>query len=117
MVDLDVPVEAAFAKWQALDTLASFLVGVDNVEVVDAGEKRLHWTGGDQTARREWDVVVTDEPNERFEWVALGAAKNHGVIRFTPLGDGRTRLRATVHSDDGRIRLDPDRVKDLIEAG
>src|SRR5215203_579072 len=123
-IDVNVPVPVAYNQWTQFEEFPTFMDGVESVRQVDA--THLHWTPEIGGRRHEWDAEITEQvPDQRVAWTST-SGKRQGR-----LSDDETRVlvsmdyepEGVVESvgsaldlDSRRIRADPKRFKEMIEA-
>ncbi|MFI7382898.1 SRPBCC family protein [Streptomyces sp. NPDC049813] len=92
VVDIDVPVRAAYNQWTQFDTFPRFM---DAVERVDKPQVTLsHWVTRFAGRTREFDAkVIEQRPDELVVWRSMHEPHHTGSVRFEPLGDARCRMR------------------------
>jgi uncharacterized membrane protein len=129
VIDVRVPVRAAYREWAQFETFPLFMDGI--VEVRRLDETFVHWVAEIDGRRREWDAeIVRQVPDRVIEWRSIDAAQPSGEVRFRPLHDGSTRI--VVHMeyeprvagrggwalrvDRRRVKEDLERFKDVVEA-
>jgi uncharacterized membrane protein len=137
-ITIGAPLDAVFAFWTAYENFPRFMSHVRDVRR-GARERESHWTvAGPAGIPVEFDAEVSAYvPNEAFGWRTLeGSPVAHaGMVRFEPVGDGRTRVQirmsynppggwlghgvASMFGVDPKHSLDSDlvRMKTLIETG
>lgn len=90
-IDLNVPVEQAYARWTRLESFPEFLDFVESVTKID--EARSHWKVRIRGAVREFDAVMEQRPNESISWTSVGGDETHaGVVSFDALSDAACRV-------------------------
>ncbi|HEV7185078.1 MAG: SRPBCC family protein [Actinomycetales bacterium] len=92
-VDVDVPVETAYAAWSNFEHFPNYLSFVEQVAPVGDG-KRHHWKVKIAGAEREFDTEVVEQiQNERIAWKSVGGDEaQSGVVTFHRLGDRQARV-------------------------
>ena len=90
-IDLDVPVEVAYAKWATLDQLPDRLSFVDRI---DTGDGEIsHWKVSIGPVTREFDARVTEVISEkRIAWKSTTGPHHAGVITFHHIDEHRSRI-------------------------
>lgn len=90
-IDLDVPVEAAYRRWAALENLPDLLSVVDRIDTTDG--EISHWTVSIGPVTREFDARVTEvEPGNRIAWKSTTGAHHAGVVTFHRIDEHRSRM-------------------------
>ena len=90
-ITVDVPVNQAYNQWTQFEQFPVFMEGVKEVKQLD--DKRLHWKAEIAGKTKEWDAEIFEQiPDQRIAWRSIGGAKNSGMVNFTPLGAGQTKV-------------------------
>jgi len=128
-IEVDVPVRVAYDQWTQFEEFPRFMEGVEAVEQLD--DKRVHWRAKVAGKVEEWDAEITEQvPDKIIAWRSTSGARNEGIVRFTPLGESKTKIELEMHwepkdvterigdvlgADDMRIQGDLGRFKKFIE--
>ena len=128
-IEVAVPVRQAYNQWTQFEDFPNFMEGVEEVRQLD--DKRLHWKATIAGQTEEWDATITDQiPDQFVAWRSTSGSENSGAIRFTPIGDSKTRVTAVIGYQpegvvekvgdaigavDRRVEGDLERFKEFIE--
>jgi uncharacterized membrane protein len=128
-IDVNVPVRVAYNQWTQFEEFPRFMEGVEEVRQLD--DKRLHWKAEVAGKAQEWDAEITEQtPDKVIAWKSTSGARNDGIVRFTPLGQEKTKIDVEMHwepqgvterigdvlgADDMRIQGDLNRFKKFVE--
>jgi uncharacterized membrane protein len=132
-VDLDVPVETAYAAWSNFEHFPNYLSFVEEVTPALDG-KHHHWRVKIGGAEREFDTEVVEQiENERIAWKSVGGDEEQsGVVTFHRLGDRQSRVTvqlswkpegfvetagAALGVDNHAVKSDLQKFKKRIEGG
>ena len=101
VIDVDVPLSAAYEVWTDFETFPAFLPGVESVSQLDA--THAHWVvriGG--VARELETEVVEQHPHERVAWRSADGVTMRVLVTCRRLRDTRTRVSVcTIFRPDG----------------
>jgi uncharacterized membrane protein len=90
-LDLEVPVETAYALWADVTRWPEFLHHVEKVKRVD--EETFHWwldiPGADEDFTAKLTEVV---PDKRIAWTTVGGIAHSGVVDFHYIDEGRSQI-------------------------
>lgn len=90
-LELDVPVESAYALWADVRRWPEFLHHVESVDVVD--ERTFRWKlkvpGAEERFTAELTEVV---PQKRIAWKTTGGVEHAGVVDFHRIADERSQI-------------------------
>jgi uncharacterized membrane protein len=90
-LEVDAPVESAYALWADVTRWPEFLHHVDRVERVD--ETTFNWfvsvPGADEHFTAELTEVV---PDKRIAWKTIGGIEHAGVVDFHHISEGRSQI-------------------------
>jgi uncharacterized membrane protein len=129
-IDIDVPVDVAYAQWTQFESFPDFMKNVKTVRQLD--DTRLLWTAEVAGREHTWEAKIVDQqPNRRIAWRASDALMNAGTVTFEP-GNAGTKTHVHVEFeyepqgmvekagsaaklDDAIVRADLGRFKELIE--
>ncbi|MBO0685751.1 MAG: SRPBCC family protein [Candidatus Dormibacteraeota bacterium] len=91
-IDVGVPLSVAYNQWTQFQEFASFMKGVEGVDVRD--EIESNWRLKIGLSRRSWEGQITEEvPDRRIAWTSQGAkGSTKGVVSFHPLADDLTKV-------------------------
>jgi uncharacterized membrane protein len=129
-IDIDVPVDVAYAQWTQFETFPQFMKNVKEVRQLD--DTRLMWTAEIAGREHSWEAkIVEQEPNRRISWRASEGLMNAGTVTFQPANAGsKTHIHveleyepqgmvekagSAAHVDDAVVRADLSRFKELVE--
>jgi uncharacterized membrane protein len=128
-IEVNLPVRTVYNQWTQFEEFPRFMEGVEEVRQLD--DKRLHWKASIAGKTEEWDAAITDQiPDQLVAWRSTSGSENSGAIRFTPIGDAKTRVTAVIGYQpegiiekagdaigavDRRVEGDLERFKEFIE--
>lgn len=129
-IDIDVPVDVAYAQWTQFEDFPRFMKNVREVRQLD--DTRLQWIAEVAGREHTWEAkIVTQEPNRRISWRADAGLMNSGTVTFAPTNGGdKTHVHveleyepegivekagSAVNVDDAIVRADLGRFKELVE--
>lgn len=96
VIDVYVPVSTAYNQWTQFESFPQFMGGVEEVRQLD--DTHLHWKISVAGAAREYDAEITQQrPDEVVAWQSSGDTEHSGHVVFESLGDGITRIRASIN--------------------
>jgi len=91
LIDVEVPVRAAYNQWTQFEEFPRFMEGVLEVRQLD--DHHLHWRAKVGGQEKTWDAEITEQrPDDRIVWRARSGAANAGLVMFHRLAEGRTRI-------------------------
>ena len=130
VIEVNVPVSAAYNQWTQFEEFPLFMDGIDRVEQLD--NTRLHWVASIGGRGAEWDAKILEQhPDRQISWISEDGKKTRGTVTFEGLNDARTLVRLSMSYqaqgpveiagsaaglDARRVRGDLERFKDLIES-
>jgi len=104
--------------------------GVEQVKQID--DKHLHWKATIGGKQEEWDAEITEQvPDQRIAWRSQSGAKNEGIIIFSPVTEGKSKINLRIEYEpkgmvektgdmigvvSQRVEGDLKRFKDYIES-
>jgi uncharacterized membrane protein len=91
-IDVGVPLSVAYNQWTQFQEFASFMKGVEGVDVTD--EVQSNWRLKIGLSRRSWGGQIDEEvPDRRIAWTSQGSkGSTKGVVSFHPLADDLTKV-------------------------
>jgi len=90
-LEVDAPVESAYALWADVTRWPEFLHHVERVERVDA--ETFHWFISAPGANEHFTAELTEVvPNKRIAWKTIGGIEHAGVVDFHYLEEGRSQI-------------------------
>jgi uncharacterized membrane protein len=90
-IEVEAPISTVYNQWTQFEEYPHFMEAVEEVKQMD--DKRLHWRATVGGKEKEWDAEIFEQvPDQRIAWRSISGAKNSGMVNFTPLGTGRTRI-------------------------
>ncbi len=129
-IDLNVPVRTAYNQWTQFEEFPRFMEGVEEVRQID--NTHLHWKATLGGKQEEWDAEIIEQvPDQRIVWRSQGGAKNRGIVIFSPVTEGKSKMNlridyepkgmvektgAVVGVVSRRVEGDLKRFKEFIEA-
>ncbi|RJQ73780.1 SRPBCC family protein [Pseudonocardiaceae bacterium YIM PH 21723] len=110
MIDVDVPVRAAYEQWAQVESYPWFMENVAEVRRLD--DHHMHWVTLMGPTTREFDAVITEAPQDaRIEWSSIEGPEHAAVISFRSLSEERTRITARFNiNPDGFVEKVADRL-------
>jgi uncharacterized membrane protein len=128
-VDVNVPLQTAYAQWTQFESFPRFMEGVKEVRQLD--DKHLHWVAEVGGKKQEWNADISEQiPNVRVAWRSTDGAPNAGAVDFHYVASDKTRVTLTMDYEpqgalenvgdalgflDRRVKGDLDRFKKFIE--
>ncbi|MGB3615654.1 MAG: SRPBCC family protein [Elainellaceae cyanobacterium] len=95
-VDVEVPVDAAWALWSDLEQMPKWMKWIDSVEILETDPSLSQWklaTGG---LEFKWlSRILTVRQNQVIQWESVNGLPNRGAIRFYDRQD-HTIVKLTV---------------------
>jgi len=129
-IDVNVPLRTAYNQWTQFEDFPRFMEGVEEVHQLDA--TTLEWRAKVGGVEKTWRAKVLDQvPDNRVTWASISGARNDGMVSFSALDSGATRvnLRLDVEPESplesagvalgilgGRVRGDLERFRAFIES-
>jgi hypothetical protein len=130
-IDLTLGAEDAYGQWLDFEAFSLFMRSVERV--IRTGDGAHHWVVKIAGRRREFDTRITsDDPGKRVAWEGTGDMPHSGVMVFTPIDNGNTRMSVSIDwqpgsvvqkaghrvgSDHREVRNELWRFKDFVESG
>ncbi|MFF9506894.1 SRPBCC family protein [Streptomyces sp. NPDC014724] len=92
VIDVGVPLRAAYDHWTHYEKFSSFTKGVRDVSPAD--ETKSDWKAKVGPSTRSWKATVQEQvPDERIVWTSEGAkGSTRGAVSFHELTPGLTRI-------------------------
>jgi uncharacterized membrane protein len=129
-IDIDVPVDVAYAQWTQFEDFPRFMRNVKEVRQLD--DTRLRWTAEVAGREHTWEAkIIEQEPNRRIAWRSTEGLQNGGTVTFEPADAGSKthvhvefhyepegiaeKVGSAVQVDEMVVGADLDRFKDLVE--
>lgn len=95
-IDVDVPVEVAYAQWTQFESFPHFMKGVEQIRQLD--DVTTEWTVEIAGVERTFTAKISEQtPNHRIAWKATEGLVHAGVVTFHALSD--TTSRVTLQMD------------------
>ncbi|UVT17414.1 MAG: SRPBCC family protein [Nitrospira sp.] len=129
-IDLNVSVRTAYNQWTQFEEFPRFMEGVEQVRQID--DKHLHWKASIGGKQEVWDAEITEQvPDQRIAWRSQHGAKNEGIVIFSPVTEGKSKINLRIEhephgvverTDDAvgvvsqRVERDLKRFKEFIES-
>jgi uncharacterized membrane protein len=129
-VDVKTYVTAAYNQWTQFEDFPKFMDGVE--EVIQVGDRHLHWKVKIAGVEREFDATITEQvPDTRIAWKADGETKHAGVVDFHKLDMEHTRVDLQLDMEpeglvetvgdklgvvERKVKKDLERFKELVES-
>lgn len=90
-LEVDAPVESAYALWANVRRWPEFLHHVEAVDVVD--EKTFRWKLALPGVEEHFTAELTEvAPNSRIAWKTIGGIEHAGVVDFHRIADERSQI-------------------------
>jgi uncharacterized membrane protein len=129
-IDIDVPVDVAYAQWTQFEEFPRFMKNVKEVRQLD--DSRLLWTAEVAGREHSWEAkIIEQEPNRRITWRATEGLQNGGTVTFEPANGGNIthvhlemeyepegiveKVGSAVQADEAVVKADLNRFKELVE--
>jgi uncharacterized membrane protein len=129
-IDIDVPVDVAYAQWTQFEEFPRFMKNVKEVRQLD--DSRLLWTAEVAGREHSWEAkIIEQEPNRRITWQATEGLQNGGTVTFEPANGGAIthvhlemeyepegiveKVGSAVQADEAVVKADLNRFKELVE--
>ena len=94
-IDVAVAASVAYEQWAQFESFPLFAPSIKSVTRLD--NTHLRWVAGIGSATARWDAEITEQlPGRLISWRSTSGATNRGVVRFSSLGENRTRVELTV---------------------
>ena len=129
-VDVAVPVSTAYNQWTQFESFPEFMSGVESVTQLT--DTTNHWVTKIAGVEREFDTEIVDQqPDERIAWRSVDGKSHAGLVSFTPVDAGNTRVSvrfewapetltekagAAVNIDQMQVKADLRKFKNFIES-
>jgi uncharacterized membrane protein len=109
-IEIERPVRMVYDQWTQFEEFPRFMEGVE--EVVQLDDKTLHWKAKIGGKTEEWDAEIVQQiPDQQIAWRHTRGAVNSGVVTFTPLENGQTRVTLALEYDPKSV---VEKVGDLL---
>jgi uncharacterized membrane protein len=97
-IEIEKPLRTVYDQWTQFEEFPRFMDGVE--EVVQHGERTLHWKAKIAGKVEEWDAEIVDQvPDQQIAWRHTRGAVNRGVVSFKPLDAARCQLTLALEYD------------------
>ena len=129
-IDVAVPVRTAYNQWTQFESFPEFMSGVESVRQLS--DTTNHWVTKIAGVEREFDTeIIEQQPDERIAWRSIDGKSHAGLVSFTPLDAGTTRVSvrfewapetiaekagAALKIDGMQVKADMRKFKDFIES-
>ena len=102
-IEIDKPLRMVYDQWTQFEEFPRFMEGVE--EVVQHGDRTLHWKAKIGGRVEEWDAENVDQvPDQQIAWRHTRGAVNRGVVSFMPLDGERCKVTLALEYDpDGFV--------------
>jgi uncharacterized membrane protein len=130
-IEVEAPVERIYQAWTEYERFPEFMHNVK--EVRRTGPDMTHWVAEAAGKTVEWEARTVAEERRRVAWTAQGESGQSGEVRFTPLGENRTRIEvrmdwhvpsraqeaaaSVLGIDDRAVHRDLQNFKQMVEEG
>lgn len=96
LVDVDIPVEAAWDLWSDLAQMPLWMKWIDAVKISDDDPEISEWKLASQGFEFTWRSKITNlVPHQIIQWEAIDGLPNRGAIRFYGK-EGQSTVKLTV---------------------
>jgi uncharacterized membrane protein len=96
LVDVDIPVEAAWELWSDLEQMPLWMKWIDAVKISDDDPEISEWKLASQGFEFTWRSKITNlVPHQIIQWEAIDGLPNRGAIRFYGK-EGQSTVKLTV---------------------
>jgi len=96
LVDVDIPVEAAWELWSDLAQMPLWMKWIDAVKISDDDPEISEWKLASQGFEFTWRSKITNlVPHQIIQWEAIDGLPNRGAIRFYGK-EGQSTVKLTV---------------------
>jgi len=96
LVDVDIPVEAAWDLWSDLEQMPLWMKWIDAVKISDDDPEISEWKLASQGFEFTWRSKITNlVPHQIIQWEAIDGLPNRGAIRFYGK-EGQSTVKLTV---------------------
>ena len=83
LVDVDIPVEAAWELWSDLEQMPLWMKWIDAVKISDDDPEISEWKLASRGFEFTWRSKITNlVPHQIIQWEAIDGLPNRGAIRF-----------------------------------
>jgi uncharacterized membrane protein len=90
-IEIDAPLRVVYNQWTQFEDFPKFMEGVK--EVIQMGDKRLHWKAEIAGREKTWDAEIFEQiPDRRIAWRSISGTMNTGMVNFFPVDSERTRV-------------------------
>jgi uncharacterized membrane protein len=97
-IEIGKPLRMVYDQWTQFEEFPRFMEGVE--EVVQHGDKMLHWKAKIGGKVQEWDAEIVDQvPDQQIAWRNTRGAVNRGVVSFKPLDAERCKVTLALEYD------------------
>ncbi len=97
-IEIEKPLRMVYDQWTQFEEFPRFMEGVE--EVVQHGDRTLHWKAKIAGKTEEWDAEIVDQvPDQQIAWRHARGAVNRGVVSFMPLDGERCKVTLALEYD------------------
>ncbi len=97
-IEIEKPLRMVYDQWTQFEEFPRFMEGVE--EVVQHGDRTLHWKAKIAGKVEEWDAEIVDQvPDQQIAWRHTRGAVNRGVVSFKPLDGERCEVTLALEYD------------------
>ncbi len=97
-IEIEKPLRMVYDQWTQFEEFPRFMEGVQ--EVVQHGDRTLHWRARIGGKVEEWDAeIVNQVPDQQIAWRHTRGAVNRGVVSFIPLDAERCEVTLALEYD------------------
>ena len=90
-IEIGAPLRVVYNQWTQFEDFPKFMEGVK--EVIQMGDKRLHWKAEIAGREKTWDSEIFEQiPDRRIAWRSISGSMNTGMVNFFPVDSERTRV-------------------------
>ena len=96
-VDVEVPVETAWALWSDLEQMPNWMKWIDSVEVLPDQPELSRWKLETAGLSFSWlSRIVKVLPEQIIQWESVDGLPNRGAIRFYGHKDGNSTVKLSI---------------------
>ena len=97
-IEIEKPLRMVYDQWTQFEDFPRFMEGVEDVHQIDA--RTLHWKAKIAGKDEEWTAEIVHQiPDQQIAWRHTTGAINMGMVSFTALDDGNTRVTLVMEYD------------------
>jgi uncharacterized membrane protein len=101
-IEVNLPVRTVYNQWTQVEEFPRFMDGIEEVRQLD--DTRSHWRAAIAGFEVEWDAEITEQiPDQQVAWRTSNGPEHTGVVKFAPIGEGRTRVSVALGYDPQKV--------------